>query len=105
MLEWNDIVSEEHQTLWSALSNDLAKLDSLKFLRFVTSEDSPADFDIFCDASKGSYSFVDYSVQDGESHQAFVKAKVALMKPKSLPMLELLAVLLATKCLLPLLKA
>ena len=44
-------------------------------------------------------------MQDGESHLAFAKAKVAPMKPKSLPMLELLAVFLAIKCLLPLLKA
>ena len=46
-----------------------------------------------------------YSVQDGESHLAFSKAKVAPMKPKSLPTLELLAVFLSFKCLLPLLKA
>ena len=44
------IVSEEYQSLWSALSHDLAKLDSLKFPRFVTSEVSPTDFYIFCDA-------------------------------------------------------
>ena len=50
-------MSEEHQTLWSALSHDLAKLDSLKFPRFVTSEDSPAYFYIFCDTSKGVCSF------------------------------------------------
>ena len=42
---------------------------------------------------------------DGGSHLAFAKAKVAPMKPKSLPTLELLAMFLAIKCLLPLLKA
>ena len=67
-LGWDDIVSEEYQTLWSALSHDLAKFDSLKFPRFVTSEDSHADFYIFCDASKGAYGFAAYSVQDDDSH-------------------------------------
>ena len=100
---WDDIVSEEYQTILSALSHDLIKLDSLKFPRFITGEDSPTD--IFRDASKGAYGFAVYSVEDGGSHLAFAKAKVAPMKPKSLPTHELMAVFLAIKCLLPLLKA
>ena len=104
-LDWDDIVSKEFQNLWSALSCDLAKLDSLQFLRFVISEDDLADFYIFCDASKGAYGFSVYSVQNSESHPLFSKAKVAPMKPKSLPTFEFLAVFLAIKCLLPLLKA
>ena len=104
-LGWDDIASEEYQTLWSALSHDLVKLDSLKFPRFVINEDSPVDFYIFCDASKGAYDFAAFSMQDAESHLTFAKAKVALMKPKSLPKFDLLAVFLAIKCLLSLLKA
>ena len=103
-LGWDIIVSEEYQTILSALSHDLAKLNSLKFSRFVTSEDNPADLYIFCDASKGANSFAPYSVQDGESYLTFAKAEVAPMKPRSLPTLELLAVFLVIKCLLPLLK-
>ena len=52
-----------------------------------------------------AYGFASYSLQDGKSRLAFAKAKVAPMEPKSLPTLELLAVFLAIKCLLPLLKA
>lgn len=96
---------EEFQTLWPALSRDLAKLDSLQFPRFVISEVGPADLYIFCDASKGAYGFAVYGVQNGKSHLIFSKAKVAPMKPESLPTLELLAVFLDIKCLLPLLKA
>ena len=86
-LDWDDIVSKEIQILWSALSRDLAKLDSLQFPRFVISEDGLADFYTLCEAS-----FAVYSVQNSESHLLFSKAKVAPMKPKSLPTLELLAV-------------
>ena len=103
-LDWDDIVSKEFQNLWSALSRDLAKLDSLQFPRFVISEDDLDDFYIFCDASKGAYGFSVYSVQNSKSHLLYSKAKVAPMKPKSLPTLELLAVFLAIKCLLLLLK-
>ena len=99
-----DIVPGEYQTLWFALSHDLAKLDSLKFPRFVAIEYSPANFHIFCDTAKGAYCFVAYSVQDGEFHLVFAKAKVAPMKPKSLPTLELLAVFLVSNCLLSLRK-
>ena len=102
---WDDIVSEEYQTLWSALSHDLAKLDSLKFSRFATSEDNSADFYTFCDAPKRDFGFAAYSEQDGESHLTFSKAKVAPMKPNSLPTLKLLVVVLSNQCLLPLLKA
>ena len=42
-------MSEKYQTLCSALSYDLVKLDTLKFPRFVTNEDGPADSYIFCD--------------------------------------------------------
>ena len=48
----DDNVSEVYQTHWSALSHDLAKLNSLKFPWFVTSEECPADFYILGDASK-----------------------------------------------------
>ena len=98
-------MSKEFQNLWSALSCDFAKLDSLQFPRFVISEDGLADFYIFCDASKGDYGFSVYSVKNSLSHLLFSKAKMAPMKPKSLLTLELLAVFLAIKCLLPLLKA
>ena len=82
-------MSEEYQALWFALSCDLAKLDSLRFPRFDTNGDSPADFYIFCNVAKGAYGFAAYSVQDSEAHLAFAKDKVAPMKPKGLPMLEL----------------
>ena len=88
------MILSEYQTLWSALSHNLAEFDSLKLPRFGTSEDSPVNFYIFCDASKGAYSFAAYSMQDGESHLAFTKAKVASMKPNNLPKLKLLAVFL-----------
>lgn len=62
-------------------------------------ETYPADLYIFCDASKKAYGFVAYFVQNGNSTLVFAKAKVAPLKSKTLPTLELLAVFLAVKCL------
>lgn len=58
-------------------------------------ETYPANLYIFCDASKKVYGFVAYFVQNGNSTLVFAKAKVAPLKSKTLPTLELLAVFLA----------
>ena len=56
---------------------------------------------IFCDASPYSSGFVAYGVQNTKASILISKAKVAPMKPKTLPTLELLRV----KCLPTLLEA
>lgn len=58
---------------------------------------------LFCDASKGAYGFAAYATQSVSS-LVFSKAKVAPLKSKTVPRLELLAVFLAVKCLQMLLK-
>ena len=47
---------------------------------------------VFCDASPKAYGFVIYGVQNGISQIIYAKTKVAPVKSKSLPTLELLAV-------------
>ena len=60
---------------------------------------------LFTDASPKAYGFVAYGVQNQKSCILYSKAKVAPMKKKSLPTLELLGVFLALKSLSFLLKA
>ena len=60
---------------------------------------------ILCDASLDAHRFVVYGVQNTKSSILFSKAKVAPMKSKTLPILELLGVYLAVKSLSTLLKA
>ena len=54
---------------------------------------------IFRDASSYAYGVVAYGVQNARASILFSKAKVAPMKPKTLPTLELLGVYLAVKSL------
>ena len=52
---------------------------------------------IFCDASKSSFGFVVYAVQNGNSRFLFSKLKIAPLVDRTLPTLELLAIYLALK--------
>ena len=55
---------------------------------------------MFADTSKEAYGCVFYVVQDAQRHLFFSKAKASLLKERTLPTLELLAVQLALKCFL-----
>ena len=64
-----------------------------------------SDLCIFCDASPNADGFVVYGVQNGMSQFIFAKTKVAPMKSKTLPTLEILSAYLAVKTLPTLLKS
>ena len=104
-MNWDDDINLDSLSKWSALSKDLSQLTSLEFPRFCVDKDKPSALYIFCDSSKQAYGFAAYNVQDGKSSLVFSKTKVARMKSKSLPTLELLSVFLAIKCLPTLLNA
>ena len=102
---WDVGVDEESVMTWTKLSKDLTGLSDVGFPRYSLSEDEPADLYIFCDASKQAYGFVAYGVQNGKSGFLVAKTKVAPIKSKSLPTLELLSAFLAMKNLFSLLKS
>ena len=83
---------------WSSLSCDLEVLSDVEFPRYTLSEDVPGNLYLFCDASKTAYGFAAYMVQDGKSHLIFNKVEVAPLRSRTLPVLELLSVFLAFKC-------
>lgn len=80
------------------MAKDLSALDSVPFPRRVIDEGKDTKLFFFCDASKAAYGFAIYAEQDGNSHFVLVKAKMAPLQGKSLPTLELLAVIFAMKC-------
>ena len=102
--DWDSEICSESQASWTSLSKDLSQLPSLEFPRPCIDTDMPSEMFIFCDASKQAYGFCAYNVQNGKSTLVFAKAKVAPMKAKSLPTLELLSAFLSVKCLPTLLK-
>merc|ERR1712074_536384 len=89
----------------SSLSKDMARLNELRFPRHAVDSDNALDLYIFTDASPKAYGFVAYGGQSNSSCIVYAKAKVAPMKKKSLPTLELLGVYLSIKSLSFLLKA
>ena len=104
-LDWDETITIETQKTWYNLAEDLASLSYLAFPRYSVDQDKPMNLCIFCDVSADAYGFVVYGVQNTKSSISFSKAKVAPVKSKTLPTLELLGVYLAVKCLPTLLKA
>ena len=101
---WDECVSAEVAQSWYHLSRDLEGLSDVEFPRYTLSEEVPGNLYLFCDASKSAYGFAAYMVQNGNSHLIFSKVKVAPLKSRTLPVLELLSVFLAFKCLHQILK-
>ena len=62
-------------------------------------DSEPFDLVLFCDASTRAYGFVCYALQNGTSSFVFSKCKVAPLKHKTLPTLELLSVFIGYKAL------
>ena len=100
---WDVPVSEEHEATWTKLASDIEGLSALSFPRESFSSDSEMDLVLFCDASTSAYGYVAYAVQGGKSNLVLAKAKVAPLKKRSLPQLELLGALTGVQGLLSLL--
>ena len=81
-----------------------SKLSDLQFVRQTINGDQPGEMYLFCDASREAYGFSAVVMQKQLSSLVFAKAKVAPMKDRTLPVLELMAVYLAIKCLPTILK-
>ena len=105
-LSWDEkIVNSQIINDWKELSIDLNKLKDLQFPRCAMNNVDPVELYLFCDASRESYGFVAYVVQNETTNFLIAKNKVSPIKSKSLPTLELLSVHTAIKCLNVILKA
>ena len=108
-VEWDEVLSEQQSKKFPNYANDCELLSEIKFDRSTAVDNKEADLLIFTDASKLIYGFCAYTRQNVDNHiktnLVFAKSKIAPMKTKSLPTLELLAVYLALLCLDPILAA
>ena len=89
-VNWEDGVPEPVRNEWSDLRDELSGIDSIKLPRAAVI--TKGDLHIFCDASQKAYVAVAYVVSDG-AVLLTSKCKVAPLKTRSLPQLDLTAFL------------
>nr|CAH0104953.1 unnamed protein product [Daphnia galeata] len=109
---WDEPIPEDIHQEWSSVVNGLSDLARIQIPRwyFCESNSSPKiEIHAFCDASKKAYGAIIYlrSIIDGPIHTNLVtsKTRVSPTKKITLPRLELLGALLASRLMKYVLKA
>ena len=107
-VKWDQKLPDYITAEWYKLSHDLVKLRQLEFNRQAVNEKSSYGLHIFSDSSIHSYGFIAYASSEDSNTFLFAKSKLAPLNranEQSIPMLELLGVILAYKCLPTILEA
>ena len=98
---WDEAVSDDIRADWLKIKTEFSKLPNIPFPR--QAYENECELLICCDASKDLYGFSCYAKSSingkFETNLIFAKSKIAPVKSKSLPTLELLSAFLAIKCL------
>ena len=98
-MDWETEIPQYMQSKWASMAEELTGFNKFNFTSRSFYRTRPTKFCAFCDTSPQAYKFVIYGVQDGISQIIFAKVKVAPVKSKSLPTLELLTVFIHFKAL------
>ena len=95
---WDEQLGEDMVKQFNGLLPDFNNLASITFPRSVCwKEDNDSILHIFCDASNEAYGCVAYVVSGLGSNILMSRSRVAPMKAKTTPQLELTAVLLGCR--------
>ena len=97
--QWNERLSSEKMTTWKGIITDLQGIFSIHLTRFVRNGSS--QLLCFCDSSSKAYATAIYlrTIKNDEITLSLVfpKAKNAPTKKLTIPMLELMSVLIDTR--------
>ena len=100
-ISWDEPLSSEYQHLWQTLLQDLQLLNTISTPRHYwkdgTSTDSPVELHMFSDASTKAYGAVGYLRRGTCTSFVIAKARVAPLKPLTLPKLELMGATIAAR--------
>lgn len=95
-LKWDDILPNELIIEWNNLTKEFRN-NVIIFPRKTISENENVSLHIFADASIKAFAAVGYLVTKNESNLVFAKTRVNPTKEITIPRLELLAVLIASR--------
>lgn len=107
-LDWDDAISVEDVKEWLSIRSDLSNLPEYEIKRCITMNNNDSDVRnyllCFCDASTYAFATVVYLLQQNNESESkanflFSKTRLAPLKKMSVPRLELMAVLIGTRCL------
>ena len=94
-IDWDEVTPKEIKDSWESLKIELLKVDEIKFNRSTMVESG--DLHIFCDASVRAYGAAAYLREGNQVTLLASKCKVAPLKTKTLPQLELTALLIGAR--------
>ena len=97
--EWDEELEEEWIVKFNELLKCLNQVQSLNFPRRVCDLNSSCTIHVFCDASSQAYGAAIYIVQGTESNLYIAKSRVAPIRQKTIPQLELTAVMIGCRLL------
>ena len=94
---WDVRLPPSYLNKWRELAIEIKQLPSFKFPRSVCGVDSDCKLHVFVDASTSAFGAVAYVVSTSGAHLLAAKARVAPLKERTLPQLELTALQLGTQ--------
>ena len=96
-VSWNDNLPQEFLNSWKELRQDFNDLHSIDVPRCIILPNGTWNLHVFADSSIVAYGCAVYLVSMSESNLLMSKAKVAPLKTRTLPQLELTSIWLACK--------
>ena len=96
-LGWDEILDIATVSRFSKLVSEYDQLHTVKFPRCASLKQSDSRLHIFCDASARAYGAVAYLCTDQQTHLLMSRCRVAPLKTRTIPQLELTAVLVGCR--------
>lgn len=96
-IEWDDSLPDHFADKWKDLEAEFCLLPNLKVPRFTAGDSDECSLHTFCDASSRAYGAAAYVVTSTTSGLLTSKTRVAPIKNRTIPQLELTALLVGTK--------
>ena len=97
-VSWDAKLNDNFHKIWTSFVQNMLTIQNFRIKRSINvSQGDKVELNIFCDASKKAYGVVCYLTKEDKNCFIYAKARVAPLKERSIPQLELTALLLAAR--------